>query len=94
MRPLKVESWKDLQKVAPSSGYLYIDCASEPKLQSKEKTVTISQKWILITEPEEQALYSIDEYSVLLKKYECLRRISFFKHFTEAKIITKWKRAI
>ena len=33
-KAVRVQSWKDLKKVAPSNGYLYIDCANEPK---KEK---------------------------------------------------------
>jgi hypothetical protein len=89
-----VESWKDLRIVAPSSGYLYIACQSEPKMAgNEERKVTISERYVLITEPSEQALYSIDQYADILKKYECLRRITFFRFFCQSKAFRKWKIA-
>ena len=53
--PQAIESWKDLKKVAPSSGYLYIECKSQPKIAVNDsRKVTLSNKWVLITEPTEQ----------------------------------------
>ena len=48
--PHAIESWKDLKSMAPSSGFIYIDCKSEPKLAVNEaRRVTLSDKWVLIT---------------------------------------------
>ena len=62
-------------------------------MSTEEKKVTISSNWVLITEPSEQQIYSVDQYSTLLKKYECLKSIPFFKHFIEAKVVAKWRHA-
>jgi hypothetical protein len=78
--------------MAPSSGYLYVDCQSEPQgMKGGERKVTISEKWVLITEPHEQTLYKIDDYAQVLKKYEKLQRIDFFRNFKKGRIFRKWK---
>lgn len=53
--------------------------------------MSLSEKWVMITEPHEQAIYKIDEYSEILRKYEKLLRIDFFKNFKKEKFFRKWK---
>ena len=48
----------------------------------------------MITEPTEQSLYSIDQYAGVLKKYEDLNKITFFKYFTEVKAFRKWRSVV
>jgi len=45
-----VEHWKDLKKIVPKTGYLYIDCKNEPKVESgADRKITLSKDWVLIT---------------------------------------------
>ena len=89
---MAVQSWKDLKKVVPSSGYVYVDCQSEPKPAAhQDRTVTVSSKWVLITEPNEQSIYKIDDYARMLRNYEQLNKIALFSRFAEARAFRKWK---
>lgn len=45
----------------------------------------------MITEPCEQSIFKIDEYTQILKKYESLHLITFFREFQKVKIFRKWK---
>ena len=64
-----INNWKDLKKKAPSAGYLYIDCKQESKPENQGRKVTVSKNWVLITEPEEQAIISVNDYAIILQKF-------------------------
>lgn len=57
----------------------------------KERKVTLSNDYVLVTEPENQTIYKIEEYTNMLKNYEQLSKNCFFKNFLAAKTFRKWK---
>jgi len=78
--------------MTPSAGYLYIDSNIEPRTKfNSERKVTLSKDYVLITEPNQQQILSVNEYESILKKYESLSTITFFKWFHLMKIFRKWR---
>lgn len=87
----QVSTWEDIRTVAPKTGYLYIECKNEPQFNNKDRKVTLSSQYVLVTEPGNQTIYRIDEYTTILKNYQSLACNSFFQNFLVARTFRKWK---
>ena len=49
--------------IAPKAGYLYKRHKEDLCMKNIAQTITISNHVVLVTEPDQQTIYTVDQYS-------------------------------